>query len=92
MTRTSEKSNQRLGEVKAGTETLGVHGRHDRHNNVTAMVTAMMIEMMMMAVMILKQEEDCDDECIRWEKAYVTQLRCLALFQVSTLKSDEWGA
>lgn len=90
--KTSEERNEESGGIKAGFETLGVQGRHDRHNDdVTAMVIVMMTMTTMM--MILRRRRRIMMMNVSdGEKAYVTQLRCLAPFEVSTLKSDEWRA
>lgn len=91
MMKTSEERNEESGEIKAGFETLGVQGRHDRHNDVTAMAIVMMTTTTTM--MILRRTRRIMMMNVSdGEKAYVTQLRCLALFEVSTLKSDEWRA
>lgn len=88
--KTSEERNEESGGIKAGFETLGVQGRHDRHNDVTAMAIVMMSTTTMM--ILRRRRRIMMMNVSDGEKAYVTQLRCLALFEVSTLKSDEWRA
>lgn len=58
---------------------FGCPGWHDRQNNVTKNGDHDDDD---------EEEEadDYDDECIRWEKVYVTQLRCLALSRCRLLK------
>lgn len=46
--KTSAEGDEESGGIKAGFETLGAQGRHDRHSDVTAVVIVMMTMMMIL--------------------------------------------
>lgn len=69
---------RKSGGIQAGFQTLDIRGWHDRQNNVTKNGDHDDDEE--------EEADDYDDECIRWEKVYVMQLRCLALSRCWLLK------